>query len=1154
MKKTLLSLLAACMLSLNGFSQDMQAFYADSAVYLVTGSGMNQLLIANIHDGDELYETIIITAVPEDTSLLKVASVTMEENDHFAVINLVEQGVPGTVNLFVSVTDDDGTSTDTVVVNMGPYKQTGMFFEIHDAVFWQEVVPVNGTPIYTQLIQSGAGPYTALDYSNIPLTVSADCGPPAPCTGHDFYTAFYRGYIVPAVSGDYRFTVRSQDAHGFWLSTDSDPAHATKISFRSTKEGVLPVGTNSGQETESAPVNLVAGKVYAFYATQWIIHTTLGGILMSGPGITKDYIPGTLTLPVYDAVRPVAPSSVSLAGLSSTGVVVKWNNGTDNVKVLGYNIYLDGKKLNSDLLSENTFTISDLTPDSTYAVSITSVDKMGNESLLGPSTYIETYPLDAVAPQPPVTVETILATGQALKIRWSGASDQETAVVGYKLFLDGVLQNPGQLIFEDSLIISGLTPETTYGISLVAVDAGMNESVHSDTFEVQTLNFDPLGPSLGEKRARVKVELKNISWNEGIGLNGPFEDGTMVNNAQVRQLIRDFKPGAIRWGGIGANSMSLAGSSGTGKQNTYARMLNFANEMNVYFALTVGVHDGLDFRTDPNTFANLLEYLAGPSTSTWGAKRAAEGYPEPLLQKGKGILLEFGNEVWGAAAHQAEIGSNYTTYGAWCRTAAEVVRNSPYYDPEKIIMVYSGRNPRPDESYSLNTTVLTGDTGQINCLAVSGYLGGNLNYDPDIPAGKTESEYYKFRIAQAAANIEGLRLTMLDMLGITGSMKTFYLYEANATNPSYNGRLGQAIVMTDYLVTSMRYGSIVPSIFHLTGGEWRITVPSEDYKPLPLYEAAKLFNHFSKGNVMPVLVQTNDFITDGYGKKMSWSPVGSFASNRDTVFSIVLFSRDFEADYTVQLDLPDGITVRNGMKYVLSGSDFSTRDFLIDSASIDLTDSMLVTVPKYSMVLITFRGDDPGFEAKPLGNFDRIRPTSVTIVPETDEHITINRQKLTYLVNVLPENAFYRGIGWKIEPNTLKSIITTSSTRIIVKGSGSCTGNGTLNFAAYALDNKDAHASYALGISNQGLNCGVGVEDLAGGGGLFYPNPANDVLYLNLKAGQEMSIMDMTGRIVKTVPGDNVASVSLKDLYEGVYLIRFSGNGNIETGKLIISR
>jgi hypothetical protein len=31
---------------------------------------------------------------------------------------------------------------------------------------------------------------------------------------------------------------------------------------------------------------------------------------------------------------------------------------------------------------------------------------------------------------------------------------------------------------------------------------------------------------------------------------------------------------------------------------------------------------------------------------------------------------------------------------------------------------------------ALNTTVLTGGYRQIECLAVSGYLGGNMNYDP----------------------------------------------------------------------------------------------------------------------------------------------------------------------------------------------------------------------------------------------------------------------------------------------------------------------------------------------------------------------------------------------------------------------------------------
>ncbi len=40
---------------------------------------------------------------------------------------------------------------------------------------------------------------------------------------------------------------------------------------------------------------------------------------------------------------------------------------------------------------------------------------------------------------------------------------------------------------------------------------------------------------------------------------------------------------------------------------------------------------------------DLIEFANGPATSTWGAKRAAMGHPEPFQMK----LLGIGNEQWG---------------------------------------------------------------------------------------------------------------------------------------------------------------------------------------------------------------------------------------------------------------------------------------------------------------------------------------------------------------------------------------------------------------------------------------------------------------------------------------------------------------------------
>jgi hypothetical protein len=494
---------------------------------------------------------------------------------------------------------------------------------------------------------------------------------------------------------------------------------------------------------------------------------------------------------------------------------VSWDPSRDNYKIAGYNLYLNGIRYNSELIISNDLRVEGLEDETRYDIVVTSVDRAGNESFVSNILTVETFMADNEPPTPPQTLEVLKATGLALHVKWAGAVDNETQVLAYNLYVDDVLFNVQDFIFDDNIIITNLLPNTQYDISLEAIDAGFNISEKSEVFVVSTLDFDPLDEGLGEKRGRLVVHNRNISWNQGFGLNVPYENGNYPNQAIVREVVEEFGAGAVRWGAITANSRSFAGSTGTSPthNNTYARVMNHANQIGAFFALTVGVNDNMDYMQDPNTFLRLMEYLNGPADTDGGARRASEGFTEPLLPNSPGVLLEFGNEVWGANAHNAPIGSNYDEYAKWVRDMSDIVRSSPYYDPEKIIMVSSGRYPHPASSYGVNTRVLTGDRGHVDNLGVSGYLGGNLNYDPEIPAGDSELDYYKNGIAMSRNNMEGLKLTMQEMLKLTGTLKTFYLYESNMTTSSYNGRFGQAIVMTDYLASGMLYGSIVPSIF-----------------------------------------------------------------------------------------------------------------------------------------------------------------------------------------------------------------------------------------------------------------------------------------------------------------------------------------------------
>lgn len=1117
------------------------------------GSGRNQVLIPVAQPS--AFNNPSVTIQSEQSGLLQAISATFTAGQPFVVALVEEKGSAGKVALNVTLEESGNTVTSKMWVKIVPQNNPGMIFEIHDIVFWQESIPLGSSAVFDTIIQSSQGPYNSLNYKNIPITVNMDCNNPAVCTGHDFYTSFYRGYIIPPTDGEYTFYMQSADRHTLWLSSNEKFTDAKKIIARSSNHGNVGTEVGSGR-TKSAPQQLKAGKGYAIYATQWIIHTTMGGILWEGPGISMGYIPGKNMMPFYDVTKPSVPGNLKADWRTSQQIAVSWNPSTDNNKISGYNLYMNGIRVNTSTIRETSYVIGNLEPDKTYHLVVTALDPSGNESFVSNTLVVSTHKNDTQPPTPPTSLELLQATGLAVSIKWSGATDNETEVIGYNLYVDGVLYNKSGLIYASQWVIINLNPESTYIINIEAIDAGLNVSAKSIDFEVSTSVFDAMGPSLGEKRATFAIHAQNTTWNEGIGLNGPYENGDMVNNARVRQLVKGFRAGAIRWGAISANSKSFTGSVGTGKQNTYGKMLSLANEIGAWFALTVGVQDGIDYRTEPKTFLYLLEYLAGDASTTWGAVRASEGFTEPLLQKSRGILLEFGNEVWGAAAHDAQIGSDYAKYAQWVRDMTDVVRSSLYYDPEKIVMVYSGRYPHPDASYGVNTRVLTGDRGHAECLAVSGYLGGNLNYDPEIPAGKSELDYYKSGIDMARNNMNGLVLTMKEMLSLTGTLKTFYLYESNMTTGSYNGRFGQGIVMTDYMVNSMNYGSIVPTIFHLTGGQWRITQPADNYRELPLYTMGKYFNRFCKGHILQSELITNNTITNGQGQIIKYSPVGAYAFNNGEQFSMLLINRDFENEYTIQLKLPEEFTFTSDAKvYTIWENNFSSFNANIDSVSVSLKDGMLLKVPKHAMVIVSITGEDPGFVKTQHGYYNRKRPESLIINTTRNGILDTHRGTEVITPSVLPTDAFSTGVVYDIIENNTQCILTPlSNSRLHIRASGVCGDNGTMKIVFYASDNHELRDTVIIRVSNQGIDCPVtGFDNIASGSGiLFFPNPVNDRIYLNTKTDHrsKVEIYDSMGRLVDSTQTIGENEIPVKELPSGLYILMVTDpTGNRKTGK-----
>ncbi|HKJ78342.1 MAG TPA: hypothetical protein VKA10_02355, partial [Prolixibacteraceae bacterium] len=772
----------------------------------------------------------------------------------------------------------------------------------------------------------------------------------------------------PKKTGSYNFYVNGDSDYALFLSSDENFENAVVIAAKSDNHG--KVGATTGGRKSNA-IALDSGKVYAIYAVQWNVHNENGGVQWQLSGESgPNYIDGQYLYPEYDLQRPSKVESVSLTTIGDKFARLMWNSATDNQKIAGYNIYLNGTKLNTAPISKPGFLIQDLEASTGYSVGVTAEDNVGNESYLSGITNFTTLEPDTIPPTPPTSLTTNVATGLALQISWEGAADEETSIFGYNVYLNGDLVNTDSIVSSNSVILKVLSPETEYNIEIETIDAGMNISAKSETFKVSTIEFNPLDENLGLQTGKFSVSSKAISFTEGIGINPDYKSGDVFNNAHTI-LLNDLKPGAIRWGALTANPLNFSDYAGVNKQVTIGKFIERCNQFGSYTAFCCGVKNSTDWRKDPETFIRFLEYINGPEDTPGGQLRVKEGLDEPPLKNSPGLIFEFGNEVWGGSGlHNAEIGEDYNAYAKWCREIAEKMKASEYYDSTKIFLVYSARYPSMAHSYGLNQKLILGDEGEVDWLGPSGYLGGNLEYDPELPPAESELQYYANVRDRANEYLNGMVSSHKFEVEKTGFVKEQYMYESNTTTPTYNGRLGQALLSTDYYLTAMELGSAIPTIFHLTGGQWRITEPENNYRRLPLFITAKYFNEYCKGDVLDNTYQSNQLGNSGTGATFSERPVGAHAYRNIDGYTLVFISRDYEEDHFVQLDLPEDITpVGTGKMVLISAGDFNTKNTVIDSFEVAVKDEMLITVPKHSMVLVHFTTENVEMENLPLAYF-----------------------------------------------------------------------------------------------------------------------------------------------------------------------------------------
>jgi chitodextrinase len=233
-----------------------------------------------------------------------------------------------------------------------------------------------------------------------------------------------------------------------------------------------------------------------------------------------------------DTTAPSAPV-LSASGTTNTTTNLAWTAATDNVGVVGYEVY-QGTTLRATVTTL-TYAVTGLTAGTSYAFNVLAKDAAGNTTSSNVVNVTTTTP-DTTAPSV-VVLSASGTTSTSTNLAWTAATDN-VGVTGYEVYQGATLRATVTTL---TYAVTGLTASTAYTFSVKAKDAAGNAST-SNTVSVTTLTptityCTSQGTNTSSDRIS-KVVLGTIN-NTSTGTAG-YENFTAISTNLVRGVSNAF--------------------------------------------------------------------------------------------------------------------------------------------------------------------------------------------------------------------------------------------------------------------------------------------------------------------------------------------------------------------------------------------------------------------------------------------------------------------------------------------------------------------------------------------------------------------------------------------------------------------------------------
>jgi exo-poly-alpha-galacturonosidase len=225
-------------------------------------------------------------------------------------------------------------------------------------------------------------------------------------------------------------------------------------------------------------------------ADPWVItHST--GLRFSGTTLAT---PTTIDA----SAAPEWPKGSTLSAVSAaTSALLTWTAATDNTAVSGYSVLVNDKVVATVPGDQLEYTVTGLSPALRYGFAVRAMDATGNETLGRPVSAMTTGSPDVVSPVVPTDPAAVSAPAAGIGITWAKvswlAATDDVALKGYDVYLNGKkVATPAAPATTATL--TGLTPSTTYVLTIRAVDGSGNTAVYPTSAPFTTLPAVVLDP------------------------------------------------------------------------------------------------------------------------------------------------------------------------------------------------------------------------------------------------------------------------------------------------------------------------------------------------------------------------------------------------------------------------------------------------------------------------------------------------------------------------------------------------------------------------------------------------------------------------------------------------------------------------------------